>query len=335
MRALLLLLHELDSAAALARHFKARPELELPHLFRLGLWKIATGDVLAARAQGILAGWGRVRRQSPGDHPAASHWEMAGAIIAKPFADFAELPDDFVRALERECRIKFLLRGTPAELEEEHRQSGRAILSTRPGSVLEIAAHADAMPAPRLLEICRLARRVANRWRVARVVGHHFPGGRHDFAMVPPRTILNAIAERGLHVHGIGPVSELFAGSGITRSTAIETRAEGFAATEMAWNGENDGLVFASLGGVAVADPELSWLDAWLGGFLPTVEPEDLVILAGAARTGEEAPLILLHAGRRGPLGTRSTFADVAASLAEFFRLRAWPSGVSFLRGRG
>lgn len=332
MRALLLLLGELGSATALARLFAARPELGLPQLDSLGLWKIATGDVLAARAQGTRACWGRLRPRSPGHHPVTSHWEMAGAITAHPFAEFTALPEELVQALARDCRIKFLLAGSAEDLQAEHRRSGRPLLAPAPGSCLEIAAEEAVISTPRLLEICRNARRVANRWRIARVVGRQIDGSTHEFAMVPPRTILNAIAERGLHVHGVGPVSEYFAGSGITLSTLLDAPSAGFDATEAAWHGEHDGLIFASLGGSVITESSLVRLDVWLGAFLPTVEPEDLVLLTGAAAPGDEAPLIMLHAGRRGPLGTRPTFADVAATLAEFFRLRTWPAGTSFLR---
>lgn len=260
---------------------------------------------------------------------------MAGVITAHPFAELTALPEELVQALTRECRVKFLLTGCADDLMAEHRQTGRPLLAVAAGSRLEISAVEEVVPAPRLLEICRQARRVANRWRIARVVGRPLAGRVHEFAMVPPRTILNAIAERGWHVHGIGAVTEFFAGSGITRSTVLESPAGGLEAAEAAWHGEQDGLIFASPGGPGPCEASLARLEAWLGAFLPTVEPEDLVLLTGAAAPGDEAPLMMLHAGRRGPLGTRSTFADVAASLAEFFRLRSWPAGASFLRGRG
>ncbi len=82
--------------------------------------------------------------------------------------------------------------------------------------------------------------------------------------------------------------------------------------------------------------------DRWLAGFLPRCDEEDLVIItadhgndptwSGSDHTREEVPLMVLHAGLSLALGTRSTFADVAATLAEFFRLRQkWPVGESFI----
>ena len=86
----------------------------------------------------------------------------------------------------------------------------------------------------------------------------------------------------------------------------------------------------------------LEEFDRWLGGFLPTVERGDLVIITadhgndptyrGTDHTREQVPLFVLHRSKTGDLGTRSTFADVAASLAEFFALPdPWPTGSSFL----
>src|ERR1043165_4733241 len=83
--------------------------------------------------------------------------------------------------------------------------------------------------------------------------------------------------------------------------------------------------------------------DAWLPRFLPQIAPEDLVIITadhgndptwrGTDHTREEVPLIVLHGNQARPLGTRRTFADVAATLAEAFDLRDFgTSGESFLR---
>jgi phosphopentomutase len=86
----------------------------------------------------------------------------------------------------------------------------------------------------------------------------------------------------------------------------------------------------------------LAAFDRWLGPFLKTVKPNDLVIITadhgndptfpGSDHTREQVPLFVLHNGESRNLGTRSTFADAAASLAEFFQLaEPWPSGISFL----
>ena len=86
----------------------------------------------------------------------------------------------------------------------------------------------------------------------------------------------------------------------------------------------------------------LEEFDRWLGGFLPAVEPDDLVIVTadhgndptyrGTDHTREQVPLFVINGNKTGNLGTRETFADVAASVAQFFQLpNTWPTGSSFL----
>jgi phosphopentomutase len=228
---------------------------------------------------------------------------------------------------------------------------------------MQIAAHESVIPPPRLYEICRIARRHVEPLRIGRVIARPFDGepgtfkrtkGRHDYSIVPPRTVLNAIAETGLPVRGVGKISDIFAGSGITSSIPTASNAEGMAVIDELWATEDDGLIFANLvdfdmiyghrrdvQGYAAALVEF---DQWLSVFLPQIEPEDLVIITadhgndptfrGTDHTREEVPLMVLYGTHAGPLGTRRTYADVAATLGQFFKVRGgWPVGQSFLHG--
>jgi len=378
MRALLLVLDSVgcgqapDAAAygdaganTLGHIFAAHPELDLPALFSLGLWKILTTDVFHARSRGTIASFGRMRERSAGKDSITGHWEIAGVVLDEPFATFQKFPPELVDAIQRHARVEFLgnrLASGAAIIEElgpEHLQSKRPILYTSADSVLQIAAHESVIPRRRLYEICRIARRHADTWRIGRVIARPFIGeagrfqrsdGRHDFGMVPPPTILNAIAETGQRVEGVGKVNDLFGGSGITHSTPTASNADGMAAIDRLWADGSDGLIFANLidfdtlyghrrdtAGYAEA---LRQLDRWLTSFLPRCEEEDLVIITadhgndptwnGANHMREEVPLMVFHGGLSLALGTRSTFADVAATLAAFFRLRhKWICGES------
>jgi phosphopentomutase len=356
-----------EGADTLGHIFAAQPALDLPALFSLGLWKIITADVLDRRSLGTIASFGRMREKSAGKDTTTGHWEIAGAILDKPFSTFAKFPDELIRAIEREARVGFIgnypQSGTVIldELGPEHIRTGKPILYTSADSVIQIAAHERVIPRKRLYEICRIARRHADAYRIGRVIARPFEGeagafrrtaGRHDFSMVPPRTVLDAIAETGMRVEGVGKISDIFAGSGITHSTPTASNAEGMAAIDALWADGDDGLIFANLvdfdmlyghrRDVAGYANALSEFDAWLGGFLPRCEEDDLVIITadhgndptwrGTDHTREEVPLMVLHAGLSVALGTRKTFADTAASLAAFFRLsRPWPVGESFI----
>jgi len=378
MRALLLVLDSVgcgqapDAAAygdagadTLGHIFAAHPELDLPALFSLGLWKILTSDVFHPRSRGTIASFGRMRERSAGKDSITGHWEMAGVILGEPFATYHAFPPKLVQAIERDARVEFLgnrlASGTVIieELGAEHLQTGMPILYTSADSVLQIAAHESIVPRRRLYEICRIARRHADAWRIGRVIARPFTGeagrfqrsdGRHDFSMVPPPTVLNAIAETGQRVEGVGKINDIFGGSGITHSTPTASNAEGLAAIDRLWADGTDGLIFANLvdfdtlyghrrdvPGYAEA---LRHFDRWLATFLRQCEEEDLIIITadhgndptrnGSDHTREEVPLMVFHGGQSLALGTRATFADIAATLSAFFQLRhRWPIGES------
>jgi len=360
-----------EGASTLGNIFHTVPELSLPALFSLGLWKLLTADVFDPRSQGTQGRWGRMRPASPGKDSVTGHWELAGVIVDRPFATIEDVVKPFIAAVEADAKVKFIAsRRGPASLALEtagkrHFENGEFILSFDQDSIVEIAAHESVHSSSRLHDVCRIARRHANTLRIARVVARplsgqpeklrYSPGGR-EYGIVPPRTVLNAITETGLPVHGIGKVGDLFGGSGITKSTSATSNAGCFAEIDRAWDAGADGLVFANLAdfdalGGHKRDPLayaslLMEFDDWIGSLLPHIEPEDLVIITadhgndptyrGTAHTREETPLLVLHGSEAGPLGTRRTFADIAATFSEFFQLRQrWPVGESFLRAPG
>lgn len=356
-----------DGANTLGRIFSLVPTLDLPTLFSLGLRRILTGRNSPGRRNHQLASHGRMQPLSPGKNSITGHWEMAGVILKQPFATFNRLPRPFLAELESETGTRFLGNQSLAsarvlkKLGEAHLRTGRPILSILPDSAIQIAAHEQVLPRHSLDQLCRETRRLANRWRVARVVARPLTGppdalrpskDTHDFGMVPPPTVLNALADAGHRVESVGKIHALFSGSGITHSHPSSSNAEAMNLIERLWTRNEDCLIFANLSEfdspqTHLRDPArcaavLREFDAWLGDFLRRVEVDDLLILTadhgndpgfpGSNHTREEVPLIVLHDGAPSPLGTRTTFADVARTLAEFFQLESgWHCGTSFL----
>ena len=351
-----------DGADTLGHIFAAQPALELPALFSLGL-----GHILGSGDGEARASWGRMRERSAGKDTTTGHWEIAGVVLDEPFCTFPRFPPELVAAIEREAKVEFIgnypQSGTVIldELGAEHVRTGKPILYTSADSVLQIAAHEGVIPRERLYEICRIARRHCDPLRIGRVIARPFSGepgafrrtaGRHDFSMVPPPTVLNALADSGHAVHGVGKISDIFAGSGITASTPTASNAEGMAAIEENWAQLADGLIFANLvdfdmlfghrRDVAGYARSLVEFDAWLSRFLPRIAADDVVILTadhgndptwrGTDHTREEVPLLVLDRDAARPLGTRDRFTDIAASLAKYFRLPNWRCGHSFLQ---
>src|SRR5688572_22618656 len=74
-----------EGADTLGHILAAHPDLALPNLYCLGLWKVLTGDVFDPRSRGTRGSWGRMQERSPGKDTTTGHWEIAGAVLGKPF----------------------------------------------------------------------------------------------------------------------------------------------------------------------------------------------------------------------------------------------------------
>jgi len=342
------------------------PNLALPNLRSLGLGALLDPE---GRTDDLRASFGRMRERSSGKDTTTGHWEIAGVILEEPFATFERFPDELVRQIESDAGVRLIgnyaRSGTEilAELGLEHLQTGNPILYTSADSVLQIAAHEEVVSLERFYEICRIARRAADRYRIGRVIARPFVGepgnfrrtsNRHDFSMRPPGTVLDALGANGIAVIGVGKIGDIFAGRGIAQSFPTTSNRDGMQKIDDLWRVSASGLLFANLvdfdmlfghrRDVVGYANALREFDNWLGTFLPHVQPNELVIITadhgndpthrGTDHTREEVPLFVLHRGESRDLGRRRTFADVAATLAEFFSLpTAWPVGASFLAG--
>jgi phosphopentomutase len=250
-------------------------------------------------------------------------------------------------------------------LGKEHIETGALILYTSADSVLQLAAHESVFPIERLYEICRRARALCvGPYNVGRVIARPFvghPGAfvrtprRKDFSRLPPGdTLLDRLTARGDKVLAIGKIYDLFAGRGITSSIKTANNAEVMEETIKAVQSDTDcALIFANL-----VDFDQLWghrndennfaraleeYDRYLGELLAVIHDDDMLVItadhgcdptikSSTDHSREYVPL-LVYGPKLRPgvnLGTRATFADVAATLAERYDLgRPFP-GTSF-----
>jgi phosphopentomutase len=352
-------------ADTLGHIYRSIPGFSLPNLEALGLGRILGLD----GAPEPRASWGRMSERSAGKDTTTGHFELAGQVLDQPFATFEKFPDALVTAIERETSVKFIgnypQSGTTVleELGAQHLETGNPILYTSADSVLQIAAHKKVMPVRRLNAICKVARRHADAYRIGRVISRPFEGkpgafkrlpDRRDFAMSPGPNVLNALSDNRYVVRAIGKIFDIFAGSGFTHHGKTTSNRMGMEHIRMLWPnfcGRRGGLLFANLvdfdmlfghrRDVAGYAKALKEFDHWLGGFLRDIHQDDLVIITadhgndptwkGTDHTREQVPLIVLHGGQAVDLGTRDTFADVAATLTKYFDLTPWPVGQPFI----
>jgi phosphopentomutase len=356
-----------EGANTLGHILEQVPDLRLPNLESLGLPELLTTHRSQESYTTYKASFGVMQESSAGKDTTTGHWEIAGVILEEPFATFERFPDELVRAIERDAGVQFIgnypQSGTTilAELGAEHVRTGKPILYTSADSVLQIAAHEQVVRIDRLYDICTVARQHADRFRIGRVIARPFTGPegnfsrtsrRHDFSMEPPRTILNAISDSGRAVIGIGKINDIFAGQGVTESFPTDGNAEGMQRIAEKWEQIEAGLIFTNLvdfdmlyghrrdlAGYAQA---LAQFDQWLGEFMAQVVADDLVIITadhgndptfrGTDHTREQVPLFVLHENEKRSLGVRRTYADIAATLADYFELAEdWPVGESLL----
>ncbi len=91
------------------------------------------------------------------------------------------------------------------ELGEEHINSGKPIVYTSGDSVFQIAAHEQSFGLERLYEVCKIARKLVDKYQIGRVIARPFvgvegsfkrTGNRKDYATPPPaKTLLEYLKE--------------------------------------------------------------------------------------------------------------------------------------------
>jgi phosphopentomutase len=341
-------------------------KLTLPNLCSLGLGNIADFAGLSP-APSPAAHFGRCALRSPGKDTTTGHWEMVGVLLETPFPLFPNgFPADFLARFEAEIGRGTLGNKTAsgteiiAELGEEHVRTGRPIIYTSADSVFQIAAHEEVISLFELYRICEIARRMLQGpLEVGRVIARPFVGGngqftrtpnRKDYAVPPPKMLLDALDRANVPVHSVGKIFDIFLGRGIRTYDKTKNNAEGVAKTIAALGELDEGLIFTNLvdfdslyghrNDVEGYARALDEFDAGLPGILAALKPDDLLILtadhgcdpttASTDHSREYVPLLVKgrHAGQ--PLGTRASLADIGATVAQNFGVTA-TVGESFL----
>ncbi len=249
---------------------------------------------------------------------------------------------------------------------EEHQRTGKWIVYTSADSVFQVAAHVATVPLDELYAACRTAREMLQGENgVGRVIARPFEGApgayvrrgdrRKDFSRLPPEpTLLDRLSEAGHAVVTVGKVDDLFAGRGVTDAIHTRDNAEGEDVLADLARRPGEGLVFANLvdfdqlyghrndpAGFARA---LEQFDSRLEEILSRLRPDEICMItadhgndpttASTDHAREYTPLLV--AGPRVKpgvdLGTRETFADVGATIADLFGVARPRRGTSFLR---
>ena len=344
-------------------------KLHIPNLLKAGLGNIE-GLSFLGTTDAPTAAYCRLAEKSMGKDTTIGHWEISGLISPHPLPTYPDgFPDELLKPF-REATGRGILANAPWSgtevidaFGEEHQKTGDLIVYTSADSVFQIAAHEELVPPEQLYEYCRIARKLlTGKHGVGRVIARPFIGepgsykrtaNRHDFSLEPPgKTLLDALQEQGLASIGVGKIYDIFAGRGVTEHVYNKSNADGMNHTTGYAKQDFNGLCFVNLvdfdmqfghrrdiDGYAAA---LSEFDAWLGEFMQELGPDDVVMItadhgcdpgytATTDHTREYVPLLVLgDKVKPTDLGTRDSFADIAATIADLLQVDYETPGTSF-----
>ena len=251
------------------------------------------------------------------------------------------------------------------ELGQVHLQTGKPIIYTSADSVFQIAAHERVIPLPKLYEICEISREILQgRHNVARVIARPFTGNsrdsfvrtkyRKDYSLKPPeKMIFDILQDNQIPTIGIGKINDLYAYQGIEVNIHTKQNIEGMSELENALFDYKSGFIMANL-----VDFDMLWghrndvngfaeglmeFDNWLGGFIQLLKDDDILFITSdhgndpttpsTDHSREYVPIIAFGPKlKKGVnIGIRNTFADLQATIADYFNVQPGPNGESFL----
>lgn len=345
-------------------------EFDMPNMKELGLFNI-DGVTCREGVEQPTARIARMKEASKGKDTTIGHWEIAGIISKKPLPTYPngfpqEILEAFSSATGRGVLCNKPYSGTEViqKYGDEHVRTGNLIVYTSADSVFQIAAHEEVVPVETLYEYCQMAREILQgEHGVGRVIARPFVGTsghytrtpkRHDFSLEPPAvTMLDQLKAAGKDVISVGKIKDIFAGKGITDFVYTKGNEEGIARTLEYLDRDFEGLCFINLvdydmlyghrndiDGYARA---LTYFDHSLPELMQKLRDDDILMITAdhgcdpgytvsTDHSREHTPF-LMYGKNVAPanLGTRETFADIGATVLDYFGITPQFMGNSML----
>lgn len=347
----------------------ATDDFKIPNMIALGLGHIEGVDYIS-KVEKPLGAFGRSLEASNGKDTTTGHWEIAGLYIEQPFKTYPDgFPKHIIDAFEKKTGRKVLCNkpasGTVVldELGDEHVRTGNPIVYTSADSVFQIAAHEAVIPLDELYDMCQFSRDLLRgEDQVARVIARPFVGtsgnyqrtsNRRDYSLKPfDKTVLDYAKEAGLQVKAVGKIVDIYDGEGITEDVHTKDNMDGVDQTLNYLKQDFEGILFTNLvdfdakyghrRDVKGYQKSLEEVDVRFPELYAAMKPTDLMIVLadhgndpgykGSDHTREYIPIMIygeqVKAGVN--IGTRKTFADIAATVSDILGIQATPYGTSF-----
>lgn len=343
----------------------------VPNMAKLGLFNL-DGVSCGVKETSPIGCYARMTEASKGKDTTIGHWEIAGICSKSPLPVFEQgFPEKLLQEFSGKtgrgilCNLPYSGTEVIRDYGDEHVKTGKLIVYTSADSVFQVAAHEDVVPLEELYRDCRIARdMLTGGYGVGRVIARPFTGvsgqytrtsGRHDYSLVPPGiTMLDQLSGNGFDVIGVGKIRDIFAGKGLTEYVFTAGNAEGIERTLEYMDRDFEGLCFVNLvdfdmlyghrndiRGYAEA---LTYFDGKLTQILSKLREEDLLMITAdhgcdpgytvsTNHSREYTPFLLY--GRKiapGNMGTRKTFADIGATVLQYFGIAPEFEGASMLK---
>jgi len=328
-----------------------------PNLEKLGLFNI---DGVGGGVTSPLASFARMREASMGKDTTIGHWEIAGLISNEPLPTYPNgFPKEVIAEFESLtgrgvlCNKPYSGTEVIRDYGAEHLRTGKLIVYTSADSVFQIAAHEDLIPRAELYRYCEMARKMlVGKHGVGRVIARPFAGeypyvrtaGRHDYSLIPPaKTMVDVLAENAIDTVPVGKIYDIFAGCGFEKAIPTVSNEDGMQKTLALADEDFCGLCFVNLvdfdsvyghrndvDGYATA---LTAFDRELGILLTKLKEDDLLLITAdhgcdpatpsTDHSREYTPLLIYGEKMKNGvnLGTRPTFADIGATVLDYFDL--------------
>ena len=344
-------------------------EYNTPLMKEMGLFNIDGVDYMEG-VEKTAGAYARLSEQSAGKDTTIGHWEIAGIISKNPLPTYPDgFPQDLLERFS-ELTGRGILCNKPysgtdviRDYGKEHMETGRLIVYTSADSVFQIAAHEEIVPVEELYRYCEIARKLlTGEHGVGRVIARPFIGTegnftrtprRHDYSLMPPEaTMMDALLQNGYATYGVGKIYDIFAGKGIEHTTRILNNIDGMEKTIALQEEDFNGLCFVNLVDFDMVYGHRNDIDGYakaatkfdeqLKTFLSRMKDEDIVMITadhgcdpgfkGTDHSREYVPFLAYGKDIKENvnLGTRNSFADIAATIQDIFEIEQITAGNSF-----
>ena len=358
-----------DEGSNTLRSIVKSKEYDTPLMKKMGLFNIDGVDYVEG-VEKPMGTYGRFAEVSKGKDTTIGHWEIAGIISERPLPTYPEgFPQELLEEYSRQtgrgilCNKPYSGTEVIKEFGEEHMKTGDLIVYTSADSVFQVAAHEEIVPIEELYRNCEIARELLQgEHGVGRVIARPFvgePGNfsrtprRHDYSLIPPKTtMLDVLKEAGYATRGVGKIYDIFAGKSISDTVRIQNNVDGMEKTMEIMEEDFKGLCFVNLVDFDMLYGHRNDIDGYakaatvfdkqLEEFIGKMKDSDILMITadhgcdpgfkGTDHSREYVPFLAYGKDIKDGvnLGTRTTFADIAATIQDILGVEQKTAGVSF-----